>query len=258
MAFHKALFKLVAVFCVWKFVSSWDMMVLHNLVVGAGCAWDNQSNLTGMAKHECRISCMTNKKCTALNYDIENGVCMRLEKPCPVVHVQPHVHYQIRSTTSANKCVLWVNTHDWNYPRSIKVNQDDDENLLGVTRLTTNAGDILPAKWPNANTYSFTTISGNEHYSSTFEVLFVNEACSLRWIYYDASARTPLPARAIQGGQLSDGTPLYVAVIHASPIKHVVGYYNHAARMGYCEYFGVTAKQELELLTVVWDGKVGM
>ena len=62
----------------------------------------------------------------------------------------------------------------------------------------------------------------------------------------------PLPTGAIQGGQWSDGTPLYVALGYARVDKHVIGYYNHATRIGTCDYFGVNNVQNLELLVVGW------
>ena len=175
---------------------------------------------------------------------------MSSETPCPVVETRHNVNYQIMAIVPVNECAQWVATHDWNYLRILKANQDVGGNFpLGVARITS-GGDILPAKWPNNNAYVYTIKSGGVTYSSTFEILTVNEACSLRWVYYDASSSDPLPNGTIHGGQRSDGTPLYVALISAGVDRNVVGYYNHATRMGTCDYGGEHNIQIMELLII--------
>ena len=231
-------------------VSSCESMSIRERLFGIGCAWDNPVVLAGVEEHECVLRCLPDKTCTAVNYDVQNKVCTRSGTPCPVLETQSNVNYQILATVPVDGCVQWVATHDWNYPRIVKVNQDvGGDYPLGVTRLISN-GDILPAKWPNNNANVYTIKSGSVTYSSTFEVLAVNKACSLRWVYYDASSSDPLPTGAIQGGHWSDGTPLYVALIYARADRHVVRYYNHATRMGTCDYSGENNKQNLELLIV--------
>ena len=227
-----------------------EQMELHPRILGAGCVWDNSISLLAVEEHECVLRCLAHKTCKAVNYDVQNEVCVRSETPCPVVETQPNVNYQILATVPVDECAQWVATHDWNYPRIVKVNQDvGGDYPLGVARLTS-GGDTLPAKWPDNHVNAFTIKSGSVTYSSTFEVLVVNEACSLRWLYYDASSSDPLPTGAIQGGKRSDGTPLYVALIYARVDRHVVGYYNPATRMGTCDYNGENNKQDIELLTV--------
>ena len=227
---------LVWVFTLFNMASACEDMELHPRISGAGCVLDNSISLLAVEEHECVLHCLAHKTCKAVNYDVQNKVCVRIETPCPVVETQLHVNYQILAIVPVDECVRWVATHDWNYPRIVKVNQNvGGDYPLGVARLTS-GGDTLPAKWPN-NIF-------------LFEVLAVNEACSLRWVYYDASRSDPLPTGAIQGGHWSDGTPLYVALVYASADRHVVGYYNYATRMGTCDYNGENNKQDIELLIV--------
>ena len=228
-----------------------EEIILHPRIIGAGCAWDNRITYFSVEEHECVLRCFSHKTCKAINYDVQNKVCIRSETACPVVETQANVHYQILAVVPVDECVQWVATHDWNYPRIVKASQNvGGDYPVGVARLTF-GGDILPAKWPNNHASAFTIKSGVT-YSSTFEVLTVNENCSLRWVYYDASSSDPLPVGAIQGGQWSDGTPLYVALVYATLDRHVVGYYNHATRMGTCDYSGEKNIQDIELLIVAW------
>ena len=139
-----------------------------------------------------------------------------MAEPCPVIETQPPVTYHIL-TIAPNECVQWMGTHNWNYHRMVKVNQDQGGKIsLGVSRIVTPAGDILPAKWPNNNANAFTIKSGRVFHGPVFDVLVVNKACSLRWVYYDASSDKLLPIGAIKGGHWADGTPLYVAVIYTT------------------------------------------
>ena len=227
-----------------------ELTLVSVRLLNTGCAWDNAVTFVAWEERECLMRCILDKTCMAITYSVQNGICIRSDTLCPVVETQPNVNYQILATVPVDECVQWVATHDWNYPRIVKVNQDvGGDYPLGVARLTS-GGDILPAKWPNNNADVFTIKSGSVTYSSTFEVLAVNEACSLRWLYYDASSSDPLPNGKIQGGQRSDGTPLYVALIYARVDRHVVGYYNHATRMGTCDYGGEQNVQIMELLIV--------
>ena len=226
-------------------------MPLHARVYGAGCAWDTPVTLVSVEEHECVLRCLSHKTCTAVNYDVQKKFCTLSETPCPVVETQPNIHYQILTTVPVDACVQWVATKDWNNPRVVKVNRDvGGDHPVRVVRLRTDAGDVLPAKWPNNGVKVATITRDGITSSSVFEVMLVNKACSLRWVYYDASSSDPLPTGAIQGGQWADGTPLYVAVCYATAYKRVIGYYNHAIRNGTYEYGGVHFSQNISLLIV--------
>ena len=234
----------------FQWVSSCELTLITDRLLNTGCAWHNPATYVVGEERECLMRCVLDKTCRAVNYNVQNRVCMRSETPCPVVETRHNVNYQILAIVPVNECVQWVATHDWNHPPIVKVNRDVGGDFpLGVARITF-GGDILPAKWPNNNAYVYTVKSGSVTYSSTFEILVVNKACSLRWVYYDASSSNPLPTGAIQGGQLSDETPLYVALIYATVDRHVVGYYNHATRMGTCDYGGEYNVHIMELLIV--------
>ena len=243
---------------VWMFTlfskgSSCEQMTLSPRILGAGCAWDNAMTVLTVEEHECVLGCFTHKTCKAINYDVQSKACTRSETPCPVVEPQPNVNYQILATVPVDECVQWVATHDWNYPRIVKVNREviTGNYPLGVARFVS-GGDLLPAKWPDNNANVYTIKSGGVAFTSAFEVLVVKETWSLRWVYFDASSSDPLPTGAIQGGQWSDGTPLYVALVYARADKHVIGYYNHATRIATCDYFGTNNLKNLELLVVAW------
>ena len=236
-----------------KLVPSCDVLSSQGMVTGAACPWDNPVNITGVTINECVLHCALDQRCNAVNYDVESDVCMRMAEPCPIIETQPHVHYQMLTVAAKDECVRWVATHDWNYQRVVKINQNVGGNYpLGVARIETTEGDILPGKWPNNDNNAFTIKSSNKFYGPHFDVLVVYEACSLRWVYYDASNGNPLPTGAIQGGHWAEGTPLYVAAIYIRDDRRVVGYYNHETQMGTCEYRGVNNEQHMDILVIVW------
>ena len=219
--------------------------------MGFGCAWDTQDNFTHVAEHECILRCFVDKLCRAVNYDVQENVCMRIEEPCPVVGVQQHVHYQILAEDPEGGCVQWVATNDWNYPRMVKYNrQINGVAWQGVVRLT-NAGETLPGRWNLGDTDAISIQNNTKLATGTFDVLVVNEVCSLVWVYYDAASGKPMPPGAILGGHLADGTPLYVAAVNLSKRRSfLVGYYNHVTRKATCYLSGVHDVQQMSLLTV--------
>ena len=233
-------------------VLSCQMISARGWLVNAACTGVTGINITGVTEYECTLYCMQHSTCMAVNYDIQSNVCVGMEKPCPVVQPLSHVYYRILAASGSHWCAHWMANMDWNNPRIIKVNGELETYYpVGVTRFQTGDGDIVPAKWPNNNYYSFSVKLGTDLVVSEFEMLVVDDSCSMRWVYYDASTGDPLPTGAIQGGYLADRTPLYVAVIHARENRRVPGYYNHATRMGTCEYFGETTVQQVDLLIAV-------
>ena len=232
-----------------NFVSSCESTILRERFMGFGCSEDNQIKFTGVAEHECVLRCVLDKYCTAVNYDAQEKSCSRFEKPCPVFGIYEHMHYQILALAPKDGCVKWVATHDWDYPRIVKKSERPNGQARRLARLR-KAGEILPAKWPDNNFNAFTAQYNSVIYDNEFEVLVVNEACSLLWVNYDASSGSPMPPRGILGGHLADGTPLYVAAVNVpGTIAYVVGYYNDIRRIGTCNYFGVTEAQRMDILT---------
>ena len=75
-------------------------------------------------ERECLMRCVLDKTCRAVNYNVQNRVCMRSETPCPVVETQPNVNYQILTMVPVDECVQWGAKPDSNQPRIVKVNQE--------------------------------------------------------------------------------------------------------------------------------------
>ena len=230
-----------------KSVISCESFHLHDKLLGYGCGWNNQVIITDVAEHECVLRGMLDKSCTAVNYDVQDRVCMRMEVPCPVLEIHQYVHYQILTPTPADGCVLWMVPNDWSHPRMVKyINKPESRHA--VARIES-AGELLPAKWPR-NVPKASSVQNNAQFSdSVFEVLVVKESCSLRWVNYNASSGNPLPPGAILGGHLADGTLLYVALFQVAASRKMVGYYNDETRMGTCSFYGVRNIQDsMEIL----------
>ena len=224
-------------------VSSCKLSHLRDIVIGFGCAWDNQVNSTGVAEHECVLLCMLDKSCAAVNYDVQDRVCMQMEVPCTVLETHQNTHYQILAPPPMDGCTQWTVSSDWNYPRMVKYNRKHNGYKLdGVARLNM-AGEVLPARWPEGYLKAF-TIQNNIRFGDTaFEVLLVKESCSLSWVYYNASSGNAMPPGAIMGGHLADGTQLYVAIAYMTDTVNLLGFYNQRTRMGAYYHNGVQNTQ---------------
>ena len=222
--------------CILPIVLSCQTLHLRNRLMGLGCSWDNQVNFTGVAEHECVLCCVSDKSCTAVNYDVQEKVCTGIEVPCPVLQIYQHIHYQILAAPPVDGCVQWVSTSDWSYPRMVKYNSDPNGNDLHAIARLTRAGEVPPARWSKAKNRAYTVQNNTKFVSSVFEVLVVKESCSVRWVNYDAPNGNPLPPGVILGGHLADGTELYVAISCLSANWQVAGYYNHDTRIGTCQW----------------------
>ena len=171
-----------------------------------------------------------------------------------MLEVRQRIRYMILASVPEEGCVQWVTTHDWSYPRMVKYTTDGSR-LHAVVRFTA-AGELLPAKWPPGDTgngnIKARTVQDNSIISkNAFDVLVVNEACSLLWVDYDASSGNSMPPGAVVGGHLADKTPLHVAVIFVGEHYHVIGYYNHVSKVGICDYATrVTINQIVKILIV--------
>ena len=180
-------------------VSTCKAMRLRDRLIGSGCAWDNHGNISG-AEHECVLRCMFDKSCAAVNYDAKEYVCRTMELPCPVVETHQDVHYQILTSKPSAGCVRWVATQDCNYPRMVKYNHAlvGNSRWHAVARFMIN-NEMLPAKWHFFLNKTCAVQANSVHCTTVFEVLLVNEVCSLKWVYHDASRGKPLPTGAVAG-----------------------------------------------------------
>ena len=233
-----------------KSVTCCESFHLRDRLLGYGCAWNNQVIITDVAEHECVLRCMLDKSCTAVNYDVQDRVCMRMEVPCPVLETHQHTHYQILAPPPMDGCVQWLVSNDWNSPRMVKYNNKPGS-VHGVARLDS-AGELLPARWPRDSQKAFTVQNNDEFSHIVFEVLVVNKSCSLGWVNYNASSGNPLHPGAILGGHLADGTLVYVALFPVTSSRKLVGYYNHETRLGTFYYYKVRNTQgSMEILTAL-------
>ena len=121
---------------------------LRDVAIGFGCAWDNQANSTGVAEHECVLLCMLDKSCAAVNYDVQDSVCMQMEVPCMVLETHQYTHYKILAPPPVDGCIQWTVSSDWNYPRTVKYNRKPNGYKLDGIARPNMAGEVLPARCP--------------------------------------------------------------------------------------------------------------
>ena len=243
-------------------VSSSCKMAPFERFIGEACPWDDQSDIMRVSQHECHLGCVYSSKCKAFNYDTENGLCMKMHKPCPVVEPQISIYYQIlvEQPVDCWKWVLPITPRDWDNPRLVKINKfnDDDGNYkLAVSRFE-KSGNLYPAYWPDNEAKSYTIDRTGRQVpgqnvpvsNATFEVLLINDHCSMRWVNHPfVFPRPPIPDGAVEGGRLADGKVLHMIRVNDNN-KHVIGYF-HAEFGGVCNMDGLLFTSLLDFLVPV-------
>ena len=86
---------------------------------------------------------------------------------------------------------------------------------------------------------------GNPWITDNIEYLDIHPACFGVWTYYDSRSGLGLPSGAVQGGWLTDGTPLYVAQVSGS-----FGYYNPVSGKASISYGGIVNSHTMDILVL--------
>ena len=191
-------------------MSSCESISLMKRLMGFGCAWGTRGNLTHVAKHECILRCFVDKLCRAVNYDVQENVCMST-MPCGRGAAACTLSDPGRRTC---RWMCSMGSHQWLELPTYGKEQSRDQwiRFAGCCTANTCRG-TLPGRWNQDKTYAVSMQNNTRLSAETFEVLVVSKVCSLLLVYYDAASGKPMPSGAILARHLQDGTPLYVAAV---------------------------------------------
>ena len=128
---------------------------------------------------------------------------------------------------------------------------DGHENLYVSCLLRRN--ELIPGKYAITAQSFWCSIEG-EARGPVYELENVNfltadPACTVSWMPYTSNA--PFPAEAVIGGQLADGTDLYVVYVDDGIHRSAYGYYNPRSKVAHYEIFGNQTATTMYLLMVL-------
>lgn len=210
--------------------------------VGQFCASHIYANLTNLPRHLCVHRCMTSPgKCAAISYNTQGRYCTMVSMACAFPEFNNDFVYM---RFEHPECVNWIpHIGGENYPENTVV--VDDVRFAGRVRQGENflVGYIDTTQVPTGITAR--TLSGDIVTSEEYEVLVVDPACPLEWVYYDSQSHSSLPDGVVAGGYLYNRS-VYVA--QWSTTSTYFGYYDELTGYSYIHTFSLTY---MNVLTVV-------
>ena len=208
---------------------------------------DNNSStvLQGLDVNQCQLYCLDRGPCAGVSYSLVSGICIITPEHCLVVPLHPDYEIILFQPTQHYSCISWLNYHPARY--ITRGNQ-------GVARKM-HENQLIPGKFAYNARVACIIWDSSEHCSRQGgEYPQVGDHCSVAWVPYTAG--DPIMEGAVQGGALSDGTPLYVVNLHLKAEwgenGWAFGYYRPDTGLGYAGLHGAQTKVDMEMLIVVW------
>ena len=200
-------------------------------------------------RSRCAWECLKIKTCRYINHNYDTGQCGlglgKCESLVPTVDVAVSAFGPPRDT-----CVHWGSIQEHGrVPVEVQ-----DRKVRYLARIKTQDTLLVGKFRPESGTF----LANNEGESvgpihesdQRIEFLTMDSACTLPWMPYAAGAI--LPAGAIGGGLLPDGSTTYVCKVTRGA-RLVFGYYNTEAELAFYEWYGPRTKTSMDILVLLWN-----
>ena len=215
---------------------------IHRDIIGYRCLPHDNSTLEqldNMRWDRSQWHCLHNNNCTLVTYNAALMECILYADMCSnLIQANSHIRTTILSPTPI-KCIEW-RQFDAPWPENlVVVNEKGDSGANFAVGRLTSGSRTLPAKY-NPQT-SFITTDGVEKVTTgKAEYLIIDPHCPYQWVTWMDTSGNDLPAGAIVGGHLENGTPLYVVKgwLNKYGGVWVIGYYNAQTKQVYLRYDG--------------------
>ena len=220
---------------------------LYTKLQRRGFYCDNNTSkiLQGLEFNYCKLYCLDRGSCAGLSYNFINRSCIFTFKHCLEVSKNPDYEITLFQPTQYYPCISWLNYR----PARHLI-----RGYQGVARRR-NENQWVPGKYAYPDRVACIVWGSSELCSEQGgEYLQVGDYCSVAWVPYTAGET--ITKGAVQGGTLSDGTPLYVVNLQIDAGAGIdgwaFGYYRLDNEMGYAGLHGMATRRDMEMLIVVW------
>ena len=210
-------------------------------------AFYNRSNVP---LKDCKLQCIQRSNCVGINYNHVRNYCLCFSSLCALT--QPDDEFimlrYVDRVVSHDECLRWLPFLD-TLPSGgvvfIRSGTGEIKQLLarGSIDQAVIPGKLLAGRLELISVYN----GDNPWITDNIEYLDIHPSCFGVWTYYDSRSGLGLPSGAVQGGWLTDGTPLYVAQVSGS-----FGYYNPVSGKASISFGGVVNSRTMDILVVVW------
>ena len=188
-------------------------LYIHRDIVGYRCQPHDDTTITqlgNMGWDQCMGYCLHNSNCTLVTYDAALMACILYANMCSnMTQTNSDVRTIILSPIP-RKCLEW-RQFDALWPENLViVNEIGASGFNYAVARLTSGSRALPARY-NPETSFITTDGAEEVTTGTAEYLTIDPHCPFKWVTWTNTSGNDLPAGAVMGGHLENGTPLYVA-----------------------------------------------
>ena len=165
-------------------------------------------NISVITRKECTMLCLQRSECVQVNYNYVDNYCLLFSSFCTLT--QPDKEFTmlryVDDAVSRGQCIRWVAFPGTLPTGGIVFNVPNQ--LLARGSID---GAVIPGKlYTNSlNLYSAYN-GGSKRITNNMEYLDIHPSCFAVWVPHNSGLGMDLPDGAVQGGWLSDGTPLYV------------------------------------------------
>ena len=186
-------------------------------------------------RHHCYLGCIGSSVCAAVNYNITNGKCSWMTKPCARASHDDDMEVTLFTRHDREECLNWievVKNHVLSPHDRVVYN---DNNWLLVARMIHRSG-YYPASWRGAcYATNDTIILKMNKMSLPCEILLLDERCSAAWVNY--SAGDPLPPNVVM---TADGLQTYVVFFDPDGYARDqrIGYFTEEGGYGVVSHYG--------------------
>ena len=180
-------------------------------------------NISLIPQRECTMLCLQRPDCVQVNYNYVNNYCLLFSSFCTLAQSDEEftmLRY-VDDVVSRGQCIRWVEFPGTLPTGGIVINGPNQLLARG------NIDDaVIPGKLYTRNLKLYSAYNGgSRRITNNIEYLDIHPSCFVVWVPHISGLGMDLPDGAVQGGWLSDGTPLYVARAMGIRFTHM-GYYD--------------------------------
>ena len=180
-----------------------------NSLLGLYCPNDGIL-IPNLSWHQCKLFCMHNQGCQAVNYNFTNNLCTHMTKTCPLAVRHPDMAFATFTSRQRDHCIEWI-------PNRNEIGQPAGERLLTAdhvryaARIKKDGNDLIGYMlWSVHHCYASSdvgTIKSKRSGDPPCQYLKVRDNCTVLYQHYELG--TLLPLHALVGGYIG-GLPVYL------------------------------------------------
>ena len=169
-----------------------------------------------LAWHQCKLYCLQQSSCQAVNYDFAANLCTYFITTCPLAINHPNMAFVMFTGRQIEQCIEWIPMEDGNPTQDRSVTVDNER---FAARMHKDGNDFI-GFWRATLDECYSHHDVPFTYSDGYpcQYLRIRDGCTVYFVNYELG--TLLPPTALIGGYTADGLPLYIG---RKKIK--IGYY---------------------------------